>query len=166
MAARPSKRLSLEWLTAASEERKVRVAAYLAIHPALPPHVDVGKLGRQGQGADVADEWQPRWPRGEARRSPLPQELAEHQHEKQQEQSAQGRRRARLDSGRLHHRPGLDWEAVGGAEAGEHLPAPPHSHWPAAPTARPISMAIGSLSVVRSTGAGTEPEGPFPVCCQ
>ena len=27
--------------------------AYLAIHPALLPHVDVGKIGRQGQGADV-----------------------------------------------------------------------------------------------------------------
>lgn len=68
-------------LVAASDERKVRVEAYLAIYPALLPHVDVGKIGRQGQGADVADEWQPRRTRGGARWTSLPQELADHQHE-------------------------------------------------------------------------------------
>lgn len=87
-----------EPLAAASDERKVRIEAYLAIHPALLPHVDVGKIGRQGQGADVADEWQPRRARGEARRSSWPQELADHQHEEQQKESARERHGARLGS--------------------------------------------------------------------
>lgn len=86
---------------------RVCVAAYLAIDPALLPHVDVGKLGRHGQGADVANEWQPRRPRGEARRSPLPQELAEHQREKQQEERARERSCTPLDSRRLQHGPEL-----------------------------------------------------------
>lgn len=86
---------------------RVCVAAYLAIHPALLPHVDVGKLGGHGQGAEVADEGQPRRPRGEARRSPLPQELADQQQEKQQEERARERSCAPLDCGRLRHGPGL-----------------------------------------------------------
>lgn len=86
-------------LAAAPDERKVRVKAYLAIHPALLPHVDVRKIGGQGQGADVADKWQPRRTRGEARRPSLPQELADHQHEQQQKEGARERPCARLGSG-------------------------------------------------------------------
>lgn len=72
----------------------------------------MGKLGRHGQGADVANEWQPRRPRGEARRSPLPQELADHQHEKQQEERARERGCTLLETGELQHGPGLSYKPV------------------------------------------------------
>lgn len=106
---------------------RFRGAAYLAVHAALPPHVDVGEFGRRGQGAEVAEERQPRRARREGGRAPLPHELAEHQREEQQAERAPERRGARLGRGRLHHRPGWAANRWLAPRPRPRLPAPPRS---------------------------------------
>ena len=109
---------------------------YLAVHLALLFHVDMGEFGRGSQWVDVADKWQPRRSRGEARRPSLLQQLADAQGEEKQEEDPAEGRRERLGAVRLPHGLGRGLQTRAALGPGESA-NPTTSYWSITPEVPP-----------------------------